>query len=224
MSKLLLVEDEKDFAVAVRDWLVSQGYLVDLAHSGPEAIASARALQYDLIILDVNLPGLSGIDVCRSLRLHGGREPVLMLTGNRGIDDKELGFDSGADDYLTKPFNMRELGMRVKALLRRGSGSAEANCLSIRDITVYPDEHRVTRAGIEVSLLRKEFALLVFFMRNPGKVFSAETLIARVWATDEEASPDTIRSYITRLRQKLQSDHEQPLIVTVHGVGYKLEP
>lgn len=224
MTKLLLVEDEKDFAFAVKDWLGGQGYLVDLAHSGPEAVGCLRAGEYDLIILDWNLPGLSGIDVCKSFRGQGGRTPVIMLTGNRALDEKETGFDSGADDYLTKPFHMRELSMRVKALLRRSSPAAD-DVLTVRDIALQPDEHRVMRNGVEVNLLPKEFSLLEFFIRNPGKVFSAEALIQRVWATESDASPDTIRSYITRLRQKLSTDdNERPLIVTVHGVGYRLDP
>lgn len=223
MTKLLIVEDQKDFAEAIRDWLCAQGYLIDVATTGAEALSCLKACHYDLIILDLNLPSISGIDVARTFRSHGGKAPIIMLTGNRSIDDKELGFDAGADDYLTKPFNMRELSMRVKAQLRR-TGSVGDGSLNVRDIIVHPEEHKVMRGGEELNLLPKEFALFVFFLRNPGKVFSAEALIQRVWASDAEASPDTIRSYITRLRTKLGHDSDKPLIVTVHGVGYKLEP
>lgn len=223
MTKLLVVEDQRDFADAIRDWLSAQGYLIDVAVTGAEALSCLKACEYDLIILDLNLPSVSGIDVARTFRSHGGTAPIIMLTGNRTIDDKELGFDAGADDYLTKPFNMRELSMRVKAQLKR-AGVASDGSLTVRDVVVEPAAHKVTRGGKDVNLLPKEFSLLVFFLQHPGKVFSAEALIQRVWASDAEASPDTIRSYITRLRTKLGHDAEKPLIVTVHGVGYKLEP
>jgi DNA-binding response OmpR family regulator len=223
VTKLLLVEDQKDFADAVRDWLVAQNYLVDVAFDGSEALSYLRSGEYDLIILDLNLPGVSGIDVARTFRTRGGKAPIIMLTGNRTIDDKELGFDAGADDYLTKPFNMRELSMRVKARLRRTS-QVDEQCLQVGDIQIFPEQHRVTKKGEEIAFLPKEFALLLFFAKNPGKVFSAEALIQRVWSTDSESSPDTIRSYITRLRNKLASDSEKSSIVTVHGVGYKFEP
>lgn len=223
MTKLLLVEDQKDFADAVRDWLVAQNYLVDIANDGSEALQYLRSGEYDLLILDLNLPGVSGIDVARTFRRQGGKAPIIMLTGNKTIDDKELGFDAGADDYLTKPFNMRELSMRVKAQLRRTS-AVDDGCLEIGELKIFPDEHRVLKGGNEVTFLPKEFALLLFFAKNPGKVFSAEALIQRVWPSDAEASPDTIRSYITRLRNKLGVNGDKQMIVTVHGVGYKFEP
>ncbi|MBX3072432.1 response regulator transcription factor [Candidatus Obscuribacterales bacterium] len=223
MTKLLLVEDQKDFADAVRDWLVAQDYLVDIANDGPSALHYLRSGEYDLLILDLNLPGVSGIDVARTFRRQGGKAPIIMLTGNKTIDDKELGFDAGADDYLTKPFNMRELSMRVKAQLRRNL-SVNDGCLEISNLKIYPDEHRVLKEDTEVPFLPKEFSLLLFFARNPGKVFSAEALIQRVWASDSEASPDTIRSYITRLRNKLGKNGDKNMIVTVHGVGYRFEP
>ncbi len=223
MPKLLVVEDQKDFADAIRDWLCAQGYLIDLAATGSEALSCLKACDYDLIILDLNLPSVSGIDVARTFRSHGGKTPIIMLTGNRTIDDKELGFDAGADDYLTKPFSMRELSMRVKAQLRRAGNQTDGS-LSVRDIIVHPEEHRVMKNGEELNLLPKEFALFLFFLQHPRKVFSAEALVQRVWPSDAEASPDTIRSYITRLRTKLGHSESEPLIVTVHGVGYKLEP
>ncbi len=220
MVKLLLVEDQKDFADTVVDWLAAEGYMVDLAATGPDALGLLRTREYDLIILDLNLPGLNGLDVSRTFRRHGGTTPILMLTGNRSIDDKELGFEAGADDYLTKPFHMRELSLRVRARL----GGATKGILKVRDLVLIVDEHRVTRDGKSIDLLPREFALLEFFMKHPGKVFSAEALVQRVWSSTSDASPDTIRSHITRLRSKLGYDSDNSLIVTVHGVGYKLEP
>lgn len=224
MTKLLLVEDEKNFADAVCQWLEGDGFMVDCAHSGPEALAHLKGGDYALVVLDVNLPGLSGIDVLRTFRSHGGRTPVLMLTGNRTIDDKELGFDAGADDYLTKPFQMRELSMRVRALLRRAAPATQEEVLQVGDITLHRSEHIVTVSDVEVSLLPREFDLLLFFMENPGTVFSADAIVQRVWPSSSETTADTIRSYITRLRQKLGADKENQIIATVHGVGYKLLP
>ncbi len=224
MAKVLVVEDHAELSDLIRDALSANEYLVDCAATGPDALNQLRLYQYDLIILDLNLPGLSGIDVCRTFRQHNGDTPILMLTGNRTIDDKEIGFEAGADDYLTKPFHFRELVLRVKAMLRRGPGqSSKNNVLSHGDISLYLDEHRVTTDGVEVALLPKEFALLEFFLRHPGQVFSAEALIQRVWSSTSDSSPETIRSYITRLRSKLGSSNEDPVIVTVHGVGYKLK-
>lgn len=224
MAKLLVVEDDNDFAKLIRDWLVARGYLVDCVSTGPEAMAQLKLNQYDLIVLDLNLPGLSGIDVCRTFRQHGGKTPIIMLTGNKTIDDKELGFDAGADDYLTKPFHMRELSARVKASLRREGRAMAGDVLIVGDIHLYPGEHKVTIAGTEVEFLPKEFALLEFFMRHPGQVYSADALIRRVWDSDSDAAPETVRSYITHLRKKTATSRGQPLIVTVHGVGYKLQP
>ena len=222
MTKLLLVEDEKNFAAAVEDWLSSDGYLVDCASTGPSALTLLKVNVYDLIILDINLPGLSGVDVLRTFRAHGGKTPVIMLTGARTIDDKELGFDAGADDYLTKPFNMRELSLRVKSLLKRSQPASQENELTVGAIILNKAEHKVTKDGIEVNLLPKEFMLLEFFMENPGVVFSSDAILQRVWPASSESSPDTIRSYITRIRQKLDADKENQIIATVHGVGYKL--
>ncbi|MGH9552479.1 MAG: response regulator transcription factor [Terriglobales bacterium] len=224
MSKILIVEDHKELADLVRDSLQANSYLVDCAESGPDALNHLRMNEYDLIILDLNLPGLSGLDVCRTFRQHGGNTPILMLTGNRTIDDKEVGFDAGADDYLTKPFQFRELTARVKAMIRRGPGqSAQNNVLTCGNLKLYLDEHRVTNDEVDISFLPKEFALLEFFLRHPRQVFSAEALVQRVWDTDSEASPETIRSYITRIRSKLGATSENPYIVTVHGVGYKFQ-
>jgi DNA-binding response OmpR family regulator len=222
VSKILVVEDHNEMSELIRDSLLALSYLVDSVTSGPEALNKLRLYEYDLIVLDLNLPGLCGIDVCRTYRQHGGNAPILMLTGNRTLGDKETGFDAGADDYLTKPFHFRELIARVKAMIRRGPGqSSQQEVLTAGSITLYLQEHRVMKNGLEILLLPKEFALLEFFLRHAGQVFSAEALIQRVWDSEKDASPETIRSYITRLRNKLGSTKEDPIIMTVHGVGYK---
>lgn len=223
MAKILVVEDHQELSGLIRDSLLAQHYLVDCAKTGPDALNQLRLFAYDLLILDLNLPGVSGIDVCRTFRQHGGKTPVLMLTGNRTMNDKELGFEAGADDYLTKPFHFRELVLRVQAILRRGEGKQTYDSiLEHENISLNLKEHRATVSGAQVSLLPKEFALLEFLMRHPGEVFSAEALIQRVWSSTSDSSPETIRSYITRLRTKLGSTPDSPIIATVHGVGYKL--
>lgn len=222
MPKVLLVEDEKAISDLVVDYLEAQNYLVDLVTSGQEAAERLRFYPYDLVILDWNLPDKEGVEVCKGFRDNGGKTPVIMLTCKRDLDSKEAGFDAGADDYLTKPFQMRELGFRVNALLRR-SRDVQSTVLKVRDVTLDPDARRVLKGQTEVDLLPKEFALLEFFMRNPNRVFSPEALLDRVWSTDSEASASVIRSYIQRIRSKIDTKGESSIIDTVHGVGYRLD-
>jgi two-component system OmpR family response regulator len=173
--------------------------------------------------MDWNLPHMEGIDICKAFRLNGGTTPIIMLTGKREIDDKEAGLDAGADDYLTKPFHMKELGARIRALLRRPAAVVSQD-LKARDISLDPVTHRVCKGEKELDILPKEFALLEFLMRHPKQVFSAEALIERVWPTDSEASSGSIRTYVNRLRSKIDSEGQNSLITTVHGIGYRLDP
>ena len=221
MAKIFYLEDEKALADIVMDWLTSQGYMVDWVNLVGEAKVRVKIYQYDLIILDVNLPDGTGLEVCREYRAHGGTTPILMLTGRDKIQEKALGLDSGADDYLTKPFHMDELAARVRALLRRPAAFA-GSVLKFDDLELNTSTHRVIKAGTEIQLLPKEFALLEFFMRHSGQVFSADALIERLWPTDSEASPDAIRIYITRLRNKIDTKGKTSLISTMRGVGYRL--
>ena len=221
MAKIFYLEDEKALADIVMDWLTSQGYMVDWVNLVGEAKVRVKIYQYDLIILDVNLPDGTGLEVCREYRSHGGTTPILMLTGRDKVQEKALGLDSGADDYLTKPFHMDELAARVRALLRRPAAFA-GSVLQFDDLELNTSTHRVTKGGTEVQLLPKEFALLEFFMRHSGQVFSADALIERLWPTDSEASPDAIRIYITRLRNKIDTKGKTSLISTMRGVGYRL--
>lgn len=221
MPKILFLEDEKALADIVLDVLTAQDYMVDHIGLTSEARLRMKMYQYDLIILDVNLPDGNGVDVCRDYRLSGGLTPVLMLTGRNKIQEKALGLDAGADDYLTKPFHVDELSARVRALLRRPV-SFVGDCLKFADLELNPGTHRVNKAGVEIQLLPKEFTLLEFLMRHQGQVFSAEALIERLWPTDSEASPDAIRIYITRLRNKIDQKGAQSMISTMRGVGYRL--
>lgn len=225
MSKILLVEDELDLSNQIRDWLTREHYLVETQDNGEMAYHQLRVSKYDLVILDWQLPGMSGIDICKQYRSTGGKSPVLMLTARSAIDDREKGLDAGADDYLCKPFHLKELSARVRALIRRSSqtGGATANVLHLKDISLDPSARRVTKGGADIKLEPKEFSLLEFLMRNRNIVFSADALLDRVWESDTSVSPDSIRTYIKALRKKLDNAGETSMITTVHGLGYRLE-
>jgi len=206
----------------VSDWLTDEHYTIDVVNSGSEAIERLRFDKYDVLIFDWQLPDLTGIEICKRFRSKGGNTPVLMLTGKSEITDKETGLDAGADDYLTKPFHPRELSARVRALLRR-SGELKQNILTCGDIELDPQGFKVTKGGKEITLLPKEFALLEFFLRHPNQVFSPEALLDRVWSAESEASPDTIRVHITKLRGKIETEGQPSPIKTIHRQGYKWE-
>ena len=222
MAKILIVEDDTELAEKVREWLVHDRYVVDVVHRGNEATDYLSIYQYDAIILDWELPDTTGIDVLKQYRNSGGKSPVLMLTGKKEIDDKEIGFDSGADDYLTKPFHFQEVSARIRALLRRPAVFA-GNKLKAGNVILEMDRRSVTRDGEPIHLSPLEFALLELFIRYPSKVFSHEALLDRVWSSDSTASVDTVRTCIKALRKKIGSDNEPSIIRTVHGVGYRLE-
>lgn len=222
MAKILLVEDNVDLARAVADTLKSERYAVETAHDGGDGLEHLKLTKFDLVVLDWELPDMTGIDILKQYRLMGGDSPVLMLTGRSAIDDKETGLDSGADDYLTKPFDMRELLARLKALLRRRTVNTSP-LLKVRNITLDPVKYKVTRDGAPVHLLPRDFALLEFFMRNPDEVFSVDTIIARVWEYDSEGSPEGLRVAIRRLRKALDNgDLTESIIENVARVGYRL--
>lgn len=222
MAKILVVEDDKDLTVMVSDLLCFEKHTVEVVHNGLDARENMRMSEYDLIILDWDLPELSGIELLRDYRGHGGTSPVLFLTGKSNIAEKEVGLDSGADDYLTKPFHMKELAVRVRALLRRPQ-SYVSEVLRAGKLELYPRDHKVFRDGKELKVYPKEFALLEFLMRHPNQIFSADALLNHVWRSDATASIDTVRQSLTRLRQAIE-DKKEPLIKTIYGVGYKLEP
>ncbi len=222
MSKILLVEDELDLSNQIKDWLAREHYLVETQDNGEMASHQLRVSKYDLIILDWQLPGMSGLEICKKYRSLGGKSPVLMLTARSTVDDKEQGLDAGADDYLCKPFHLKELSARVRALIRRSS-SESANILHLGEISLDPSARRVLKGANEIRLEPKEFALLEFLLRNRNVVFSADALLDRVWESDTSVSPDSIRTYIKALRKKLDASGRPSLITTVHGLGYRLE-
>jgi DNA-binding response OmpR family regulator len=222
MAKILLVEDDDELAKKITSWLELEHHFVEWTNRGKDAVERLEFFQFDLVVLDWQLPELEGIEILEHFRNRGGKTPVLMLTGKAELQDKMKGLDSGADDYLTKPFHPKELTARVRALLRRNTavyddvlraGSLELNTVS----------HRVTVQGNEVKLQPKEFALLEFLLRNPKDVFSVEALLNRIWPSDSDASPDTVRVCITRLRNKINVEGSPPIIRTVHRLGYQIE-
>lgn len=223
MAKILVVDDDSKLSEAVQEWLLLEKHTVDRAPSAQHAEDHLAVSKYDVILLDWSMPGKTGIELCRELRDKKVKTPILMLTGNTSIEDRELGLDTGADDYLTKPFSLRELSARIRALLRRSSGQV-SNALSHNGLKVDTLLRKCTFDEQEISLLPKEFALLEFLMRYPGEVFNNDALIERVWKSDTDATEDAIRTCVMRLRKKLALvAPDREWIETVTRVGYRLK-
>ena len=226
-KKILLVEDEPGLVLTLTDRLESEGYAVDSARAGGEALKKAAESPYDLILLDVMLPGKSGFDVCRELRSRGSSTPILFLTARGEVADKVVGLKLGGDDYLTKPFDMMELTARVEALLRRSSGSAsEEGAASVRyafgDVEVDFRKAEVTRGKIALELSALEFKLLKYFIENRGATLSREELLSRVWGYDAAIQSRTVDVHVSGLRQKIEPNPARPqYVVTVHKLGYR---
>jgi DNA-binding response OmpR family regulator len=223
MAKILVVEDDPHLSSLIRNLLVAERHVAETAVDGNDALAMLKMFKYDLVVLDWMLPGMTGNTICREYRDRGGAAPILMLTSKSSIEEKEAGLDSGADDYLTKPFDPRELLARIRALLRRPQAVNSSKDLSIGDLALDTKACKVFKGGIELKLLPKEFNLLELFMRYPNQVFSPEALLERVWTADSAASFDTVRTYIKTLRKKIDSPGTASAIRTVHGVGYSLD-
>jgi DNA-binding response OmpR family regulator len=223
MAKILVVEDDPGVLENVAQLLESLNHVVDKATDGTYALDLLCLSGYDMVILDWDIPKQSGLEVCRKYRADSGKAPVLMLTGKNAVDQKEQAFDIGADDYLTKPFEGRELAARVRALLRRPH-TLRTDALVAGHVTLEPASRSVSVNGASTKLLPKELALLEFLMRHPNQVFSADALLTRVWTAESDASPDTVRKNITRLRQKIERAEFPALIHTVFGLGYQLIP
>lgn len=220
MAKVLMVDDDKDLLRTGRDFLKMEQHLVDTAGTAQDAFDLLAAASYDLIILDWELPDSTGIDILQRLRGKGLTTPILMLTGRTAIEDRTTGLDSGADDYLIKPFHFKELNARVRALLRR-SAPQVSSVIKANGVVLDTKTLSVTKDGAEVKLARAEFALLEFLMRHPNQVFSGESLISSVWPTDNAVSSESVRTCVKRLRQKLGDTAERPIIQTLHSIGYR---
>ena len=221
--KILVVDDEPAVQQALSRAFALERYEVEVARDGGEALEALAAARFDAVVLDVTMPGVSGLEVCRRLRASGDRSPVLMLTARDAIDDRVAGLDAGADDYLVKPFALRELMARVRALLRRrGSDDDGPGALSFDDLTLDSVAHEVHRGERRLELTRTEFALLELFMRHPRQVLSRSTIFEHVWGYDFGAASNTLGVYMGYLRRKTEEGDAPRLLHTVRGVGYIL--
>jgi two-component system copper resistance phosphate regulon response regulator CusR len=219
--RLLVVEDDPTIAGFVRQGLEELGYVIDVVGDGKAGEVQAASGEYDVIILDIMLPGQSGIDVCRHLRQRGVSTPILMLTALSSTGNKVEGLQSGADDYLVKPFDFEELAARIQALLRRGQAS-EASVLRFEDLEMDLLKRQVARAGKKIHLTAKEFALLEYFMRRPNRVLTRTNIGQQVWDMNFEYSGNVIEVYVSTLRRKVDKGFDKPLIHTAIGAGYML--
>ena len=219
---IMVVDDEAAVRDALRRALELEGYDVELAADGAEALERlVDGAQPDALLLDVLMPGVDGLEVCRRLRRSGSRLPVLMLTARAEVSDRVSGLDAGADDYLAKPFALQELLARVRALLRR-SGSGEGDVLRFADLELDPSTREVRRGGEEIELTRTEFSLLELFLRNPRQVLTRSLIFERVWGYDFGAGSNSLDVYVGYLRRKTEADGRPRVIHTVRGVGYAL--
>ncbi|MBX9685268.1 MAG: response regulator transcription factor [Candidatus Obscuribacterales bacterium] len=223
MARILIVEDDPDLCRQLEKLLKAEAYTVDAANDGASGLAMLKQYRYDVIVMDWNLPEMEGPEVVRRFRSAGGATPIIMLTAQSDISNKEHCFDAGVDDYLSKPFNSRELAIRLRALLRRAV-VLPTNVISVGELKIDIDAHSAEFAGVSLKLQRLEFLLLEFLMRNVGKVFTVEIILERVWPADSEVSHETVRGYIKTLKKKLLSVTEKPAIRNLHGLGYKLDP
>ena len=219
--RILIVEDEVKMAALLRRGLLEEGHAVDVATTGGEALVRAGATEYDAILLDVMLPGGDGFQVCRQLRRQGVWSPVLMLTARDGVEDRVAGLDTGADDYLTKPFSFAELLARLRALARRGAVERPA-LLEVGDLRLNPATRQVWRGDIEIQLSVKEFALLETFMRRPGQVLSRFDLLEHAWDYAYENRSNVVDVYVRYLRKKIDRPFDRSSLETVRGAGYRL--
>jgi len=227
---VLVVEDEISFVEALRIGLAREGFRVEVATDGQQALDRFDSVQPDIVLLDVMLPRMSGIDVCRQIRKRS-QVPIIMVTAKASEIDTVVGLEVGADDYVTKPYRMRELVARMRAVLRRRAGAAPAaggelapGAVAVGDLTLDPDEHRVVLNGTELAMPLKEFELLHLLMANAGRVLTREVLIDRVWGSDYVGDTKTLDVHVKRLRAKIEADPANPTrITTIRGLGYKFE-
>ena len=219
--RLLVVEDERELAKALGRGLEQQGYAVDIAYDGEEALELFEINDYDLVLLDLNLPKIDGVEVCRQIRQSRSSTGILMLTARAGLEDRVIGLDQGADDYLVKPFHLPELMARVRAVLRR-EGATRHTIFRTGDLVLDPNVMKVYFRDQHVALTIKEFGILEYFVRNLGRIVSQEELLEHVWKEDANLFTDAIKVHIMNLRKKLSAAGADDLIVTVKGSGYRI--
>ncbi len=219
--KILVVEDEIKLANAIKRALETQKYTVDIANDGQVGLDLAVGERYDLILLDLMLPGLDGLQICRSIRQEKITTPIIILTAKGQIGDKVTGLDCGADDYMVKPFSFEELFARIRSLVRRSLKSS-SNLLKLKDLSLDPSSFKVNRANKNIDLSLKEFSILEFLLRNQGKTVTKSQIIQSVWPYDTDILPSTIEVHIKHLRDKIDTPFSTKLIKTIRGFGYQL--
>jgi len=227
MKKILIIEDELKMIEGLKDNLEFEGYEVDTAMEGNSGLQKVLLNQYDLILLDVMLPGVSGFDICKSARKEGVNTPIILLTAKGEEIDKVLGLELGADDYITKPFSLRELLARIKTILRRAligkEGSVEPEFTRIGNIKVNFKNCQALEGTNEIKMSYKEFGILHYLYMNAGKIIQRDDLMSDVWGIEYDISTRTVDNFILKLRQKIEVDPNNPkIILTVHGIGYKM--
>jgi len=220
---ILVVEDERRLAQVIRKVLEEEGHTVDVAYDGEDGLAMAMDGSHDVIVLDILLPGMDGLEVCRALRANRVDTPVLLLTALDAVEDRVRGLDAGADDYLPKPFAFQELLARLRALGRRRVQAREPDQIQVGDLVLDLRRRRAQRAGKAIELSPKEFALLEFLMRNEGRVVTRTQILDHVWGYDYSPDSNLVDVYVTYLRRKVDRGHQRKLIRTVRGAGYALE-
>ena len=219
--RILIIEDEESLAAAVKVGLEAEGFTVDVAHNGLDGLEMAREDLYDLVVLDILLPGLNGFQLCATLRSDANWVPILMLTAKVGELDETEALDTGADDFLTKPFSFVVLVARIRALLRRGRPERPA-VLAAGDLTLDPTEHRCRRGEVEIDLTPREFALLEFFLRVAGEAVTKRDILDHVWGDDFAGDPNIVEVYVGYLRRKIDAPFDRAALETVRGIGYRL--
>ncbi|WP_425755810.1 response regulator transcription factor [Ihubacter sp. rT4E-8] len=221
--KLLIVEDKKSICQTVAKHLKDEGYTVDACGNGEDALAYIDGTEYDAIILDIMLPGIDGITVLKTIRSRKQKTPVLLLTAKTSVEDRVNGLDSGADDYLTKPFSLEELSARIRVMIRRGGIERVDNTLSAGPLLLDTNKKTAIRDGNEIPLTAKEYAILEYLLHNKGIVLSRDKIMHHIWNYDYEGSSNIIDVYIRTLRKKIDADYDQKVIQTVRGIGYVIK-
>lgn len=221
MAKVLVVEDDPSMAAALSEWLESEGHRAEITYNGNDGLEALKYKGFDLAIVDWQMPGMDGLELCNRYRVGGGRVPILMLTQKSNVQDKTTGLDAGADDYLPKPFDLRELAARVRALLRRSTNLFDATKKTGQLVLEYGECTVVVR-GKKIKLLPKEFDLLEFLMRHPKTFFTPDKLLDFVWKSDSDTGHEAIRTCISRLRAKIDEPDQPSVIETSKGWGYKI--
>ena len=221
--KLLIVEDEKRLCQTIAKHLKAEGYTIDTCYNGSDAIDYIEGTEYDAIILDIMLPGIDGIAVLKKVRSKKLKTPVLLLTAKNTVEDKVTGLDSGADDYLTKPFSLEELSARIRVMIRRSGVERVDNFLTVGPLTLDTDKKVAIREGKEITLTAKEYSILEYLMHNKEIVLSREKIQQHIWNYDYEGGSNIIDVYIRTLRNKIDSKFDQKLIQTVRGLGYVIK-